>query len=446
MGSVQIIDPAGEVVPVGGRPVEVGPGRGDLRVSSVPASEWWLNGGRLGSVPLVGGRTVSHARIVAEQPYVAAAVYRLLQSSVRVPLKVYKRTGDDSRERLRPGDHPLARGIAEPWEGAGPAQLVQHLLGNLLVQGNALAEVLDGARRVRFDDLDWRTCSPIRPTTRRISGWTVREDGDERDVSADTVVHVTWWSPLGSTGISPLRQLGTTVSIEDALQRWQRAAAQNGARPPSAIEADEKFLGLDPDERGELIAGLRADVNAIYAGPENAGRPALLPPGLTWKAVGHTAVEAALIEQRKVAREEVAAVYQIPPPMLGILDHATFANITVQREWFYTESLGPPLVLIEQALNSQVVREQLRDDDVFCEFDFAGVLRGDRLREVQALREAIDSSLMTPNEGRSVLNMPRSTSPGMDAFYVRANNLRPMGADDAEPADDGELAAGDPPG
>jgi phage portal protein BeeE len=127
--------------------------------------------------------------------------------------------------------------------------------------------------------------------------------------------------------------------------------------------------------------------------------------------------------------------------MLGILDKATFSNIEIQREMAYTDTLAPPLVLIEQAINAQLIRALLREDDVFVEFDFAGVLRGDRLKEVQAIREAISTGLMTPNEGRSVLNMPRSSEDGMDAFYMPTNNMTPVGApDDTSPAATGGTA------
>jgi hypothetical protein len=55
------------------------------------------------------------------------------------------------------------------------------------------------------------------------------------------------------------------------------------------------------------------------------------------------------------------------------------------------------------------------------------VLRGDRLQEITAIRDAIATALMTPNEGRDVLNYQRSPEPGMDDFYLPFNNLAPVG-------------------
>src|SRR5690554_6984432 len=48
-----------------------------------------------------------------------------------------------------------------------------------------------------------------------------------------------------------------------------------------------------------------------------------------------------LIEARKLTREEVAAAYYIPPPLVGILDHATFSNIREQHKQLYQDTLGP---------------------------------------------------------------------------------------------------------
>ena len=422
-----------ELVPAGAQaqlpgPVELAPGRGDLNYTSTP----WMGAPLSTSgLSLVDGRTVSFATLFATQPWVAAAVMRLLTLAVRVPLKCYRRTGDDSRERLRPDDHPLAEAIVHPWDRAGQVQFTMALLGSLLVHGNGVMEVEQGrGDRIRFGELDYRYTKPILPWRDVVAGWNVLgEHGQpDREASSDKVLHAAWWSPLGPLGVSPLAQLGITLLIEDAAQRYQRATFRNGARPPSAITATEQFLDLDRVERTALLTNLREDVDRLYSGPENRGRPALLPPGLDWKPIGHTAVEAALIEQRKIAMTEVAAVYMVPPPMIAQLDRATYSNISELRQIAYTDGLGPPLVLIESAVNAQLVHALLGEDDVYVEYDFGGVLRGDRLKEVEALRESIASALQTPNEARSTLNLPRSTDPGMDDFYLPTNNLRPVGS------------------
>jgi len=293
----------------GGGVTEIAPGRGNLNYGSsfypsFPTALW-----------MIGGRVASFTRLFLSQPWIAAAVMRMLTWSVRVPLKLYRRTGEgddeNSRQRLRPGDHPLADALINPWDRGYQAQLVHALLGPVLVHGNSVTELQSGAgETIQFIPKDWRYTIPMMPFRDSIDGWVFDSDTPalRREVSVDDCLHVCWWSPAGPIGCSPLQQLGVTIRTEDAAQRHQEAMFLNGARPPSAITASDEFLGMDRNERQEIMAQLRQDITDIYTTPENAGRPALLPPGLDWKMVGHTSQEVELIEQRKIAREEVAGV------------------------------------------------------------------------------------------------------------------------------------------
>lgn len=420
-----VVWPTPDNTGMGTIPIQVAPGRGDLNYSSsyypvVPTS-----------LRLLGGRAVSFTRLFQSQPWIAAAVMRLLTWAIRVPLRAY-RTADDPNDRdpLAPGEHPIAGMIARPWDRGGPADLTQALLGPMLVHGNSTTTADDTANSdvIELDSKDWRYCQPIMPWRDSLEGFRFDTDSPEfmDEVSIDKVLHCHYWSPDGPLGTSPLQQLGVSLQIEDAAQRYQRSVFQQGGRPPSAVTASDAFLGIEPEERREIMAQLRRDITELYGGPENMSKPALLPPGLDWKPLGGTVVEAALIEQRKITRDEVCAVYLIPPPMLGILDRATYSNISVQRDMIYTHSLGPPLVIIEQAINCQLIRDLLQEEDVFVEFDFSKVLRGDRIAEINALRSAISTALMSPNEGRVVLGMPHVDEPLMDDYFIPANNLKPI--------------------
>lgn len=406
-----------------GAPVEIGPGRGDLRRGSVPFA---LDLQR--SVRLVE-RHVSYSRIFATQPVLAGPVNWLLRQSKRVPLKVYRRVEEDATMPLRPRDHPLAAAIAAPWPRGSQAQLVSFLLGSYAVHGNTVMPVDSGANNaIRFEPADWRFVIPIMPWRGEIAGWEINTDqGEEQRKTrgADTVLHIHEYSPLGPFGISPLQQLGVTIAIEDALLRHQRATLQNGVRTSAAVKTtDDKFFGLDPAERKELMSQLREDIKDIQSGPENAGRPWLLPPGLDVTPFGQTAVEAQLIEQRKVNQREALTMYGVTPATQGIIERS--AELPEQRQMAISEGLAPPLMLIEACITSQIAHGLLGEDDVFVAFDFTQILRGDFLREVEALQKAVSVALMNPEEGRGRLGLPRTNLPEMEQFYMPRNNLIPV--------------------
>jgi HK97 family phage portal protein len=421
----QVIDPDGELVTV---IPYVDPAR-----ASRLLDQWFAAPD--GAVSMLPGRTVSYAELYAEQLWVGACVDRLLTWSLLVPLKTYRRTGPDGeREQVR--DHPLAAAIGAPWAGAGAVHLVQHLLGPKLVHGNTLARVRSGASdKLQFEPKDWRVVRPVResPTAAipgPIVGWVEHDPlGEDHGLPLDETLHIASWSPLGPLGVSPLRQLGVTLQIEDAAQRWARSTLQRSFRPSGVVEIAPEYLKLDDPEQQKLYDATALRLRSMYGGADRAGTPPIFPPGISWKdAAPSTAVEVRLLEQRRVNREEAAAIYQVPAPMVGILDKATYSNISTLRQVAYTDGLAPPLVMVEATINSRVCRELLGEPDLFVEFDFSGVLRGDKLREIQALREAISSALMTPNEGRDVLNKPRSPNPLANDLFIQASNYKPLGS------------------
>lgn len=413
------------IVTTGDRLLTTGGQPSWLKRPSVPLSAY-AGGSALG---LAGGLSISYAQLYRTQPWVAVAINKLVRQMSRLPLKVYKRRSDGEKERATDGPAPL---FEQPWKRGSPNKLKQAFSFPVFLHGNSLiakSRPAKGAPPDSLIPLDWRFIKPGADSFGNpVDYWsTTQFGGEERFIAPDEVVHTAWWAPDGPIGVSPLQQLGVSIRLEEAAQRYQTSAFENGVRTAGALvlPPDSK---LKREEREEL----RQEIHDTHGGVDQAFRLMLLSGGMDFKGMSQTAVEAELIEQRKLTREEVAAVYDIPPPLIGILDHATYSNVAEMHRMLYVTVLGPPLVMVEETIKAELIDPEPAWEGYFVEFDLSEVLKGDTLKEIQALREAIQTGLMTPNEGRQVRNLGKSDNPAADQLYMPANNMAPLGDSGAD--------------
>ncbi len=392
-------------------------GRKSLSVPSVPFATWGRS-----HMELLDGKAISYSGIYRSQPYVATAVGVLVKQISRLPLKVYEITSGGERQRVREGR--LVDLIERPAPGCSAAQFKQWIALPLCLHGNAtLAKI----RTEKFGPpsrvwpLDWTFMQAFQESeipSKPIRFWRYDELSEPLYLEPDEVVHLKWEPPEGQIGVSPIEQLGVTIRIEQSAQEYQESYLKEGIRPPAGIQFPEGAV-LDNQTKAEM----REDIQRAYAGAKNATHPILIPGGATWVALGHNAREAELIDQRKLTREEVASVYNIPQPLMGILENATLANVEALHRMFYTTVLGPWLTLIEETIQAQIIDPEPAFEGMFVEFDLSEVLRGDKLKETQALKEAVQSGLLTINEARAVQNRPRFDLDWCDEPLIPTNNL-----------------------
>ena len=128
---------------------------------------------------------------------------------------------------------------------------------------------------------------------------------------------------------------------------------------------------------------------------------------MTWKQAAFNARESEYLEGRKLTREECARSYHIPLPLVGILEHATFSNITEQHKNLYQDCLGPWCKSIEQDLELQLLPEFSDVENVYVEFNIAEKMKGSFEEQIKAFQAAVGRPWMTPNEARARMNMPQ---------------------------------------
>jgi HK97 family phage portal protein len=363
-------------------------------------------------------RLISYSEIYDTQPVVAAAVNRLAQQGATLPLKVYERQENGERDRVV--GHPLDELLSKPVARRGSVHLKQWALLPMLIHGNALLAKYrkdpDGPPTALLP-VSWSKVEAYAPEGGPVEWWATTQTGERRWIDVADTIHFAWESPQGEIGTSPLRQLGTTIQVEDAAQRYQQAMFKNGARPTGAIKLAEG-TPLDPETRAEM----RRDIERLHAGIGNAGRPVLLPGGASWEAMAHSAHEAELIEQRKLNREEIAMVYNLPGPLIGDLEHGTYTNVTELNKQLYKSVLRPWLTLIEEIVQAHLIDPEPEWDGLFCEFDLGEQLKGDPVELANALRTQVEAGVMTRNEARKFLNLPRDPNPQADQLFFAANN------------------------
>lgn len=380
-----------------------------------------------GAISLIGeGRTVSYARIYRTQLWVGVVTNKLTRQVARLPLKTYRLNSQGHRERVR--DTPLAQLMRAPWAGAAPFQLKERIMLPLLVHGNSLLRKLrvegPGGPPTGLLPLDWRYVRPHGEPTGPVEVWETTEPGHPRYLEPADVVHFAYQAVDGPIGVSPLQQLGVTIALEEAAQRYAAANFKNAARHSGALVAP-KEARLSSDDREEY----RREIRELYQGPENAFNVAVLGNGFEWREFGGSAKEAQLVDQRKVNREEVAACYDMPPPVVGILDHATYSNVEELYRSLYRTSLGPPIVLVEETLDAQLVRDEPAFEEDFSEFDLSEVMRGDPKEEADQLAVEIEHGTLTIDEARRIKNRPEFGLAETTRPLYAANNLKPVGVE-----------------
>lgn len=367
--------------------------------------------------PMSNGWPSAYAAIYRSHLWVYTVVSKRARATARLPLPVYER---DELNRPRSDDHPMAKLLANP----NPAMSSFDLWKWTSSTYDIFGETFWFKRRVGGRLVGLYPFHPSSMSYDDAAGVWAFDNGRQRmdDISSLDLVHFRDFNPDSLThGLSALEPLRATLENEWAARVATSSFWQRGARPGMALTHKGNL--------SDAAAGrLKTQFNAIAAGADKTGVTVVLEEGMEPKPLTLTAEEAQYIETRKLNREEVCAAYDIPPPVVHILDHATFSNITEQMRSMYRDTMAPHLKGFEATIETDLRRAEFPDDDVYAEFLMDDVLRGDFETRQDALAKATH---MTIAEKRKVENLPFID--GTDRIFMNAAEV-PMTAPQTDDA------------
>lgn len=376
-----------------------------MRVQAL-GSEWFENwkDPRLAVFFENAGQTQSGAHVTIKtalrNPSVFRCVSLISYAMGMIPLHLLR--GDDF-ESEKADDHslyPVLYSEPNPWQSAFDFR--SHMQLWALVDGDAYARVVRSGNKV----LSLVPMNDYQVTPFQNGDWTVSykartPNGGEIILSPRDVFHLRGLSLDGVRGLSLVKQAAEAIGL--AIQTEAAAARlfRNGMLVGGVLSHPGK---LGP----EALRNLRASLEERYTGADNAHKWMVFEEGMKAEKLSQTAEEAQHIETRKHQIEEIARIFGVPRPLMGVDDTSWGTGIEQLGIGFVRYALSPWFTAWEQAIRRTLLigREKT---DLKPKFNEGALLRGSMKDQADFFARALGSGGHQPwmhvDEVRALMNL-----------------------------------------
>lgn len=325
-----------------------------------------------------------------------------------LPLKSYRTTADDERERVTSIlDNPAGPDAMTPmeWKATNVLHLVLHGEAPLLHRRN------EGGALVGYEPIHPLALS-IKHAPRELSGpgkkypdgkiytlatRTPLGTAQPVDLTSKDITVIPGPISNGLRGMSFLSFGRNSLSISLAGEKAAAKMFKNGAQINGVlVPGDSENLSLSD------IEALRADLDQNLFGVDNAGSVPIVNKVLKFAPWQMTNLDAQFLESRQFQVEEAARWLGVPPHLLmqGTAVSNWGTGVAQQNKNLAQYVLRPWTKRIEERLSRNLPSPR------FCEFDMAGLESGSAADESALLLSQVNGGLITPNEARRIKNLP----------------------------------------
>ena len=334
----------------------------------------------------------------------------------QVPLKLMKES-NGKREPAK--DNPLYHLLAsKPNSWQTSFEYREMMAWHLVLTGNHYSYInrgVSGGSIKELIPLDPKNVTVKQNADFSLSYEVRGKDGAMALVTADKIWHVRGPSQNGYLGLDCVKlareAIGLALNGEDAAKRLQ----ENGVRPSGVYSVEGT---LSPDQYKALAAWIKENAS----GAENAGKPMILDRSAKWVNTQMTGVDAQSLETRRFQIEEICRFFRVMPIMVGYSDKAaTYASAEQMFLAHVVHTLAPWFVRIEQSIDAQLLTDSDRQAGLYSNFVEEGLLRGAAIDTMNTILGYVNGGILTPNEGRALLDRNPDTDPAADQLRIPAN-------------------------
>lgn len=307
--------------------------------------------------------------------YVYACITKRARAVASVPWYVYEQNSDGTWDKVV--NHPLELLIDKPNPFMSRSDFMERLIINLDLTGNSIFQKI----QVRNTTIELFPLGPdgIRPIpddNEFIKAYEYQVGSQKIQIPPDEILHAMYVDPSNVFwGLAPLQVAAKTVDTDSEALNWNKIALQNRAVTDGTFTFDQP---LTRDQWQDA----RQQIREQHQGSQNARAPWVLGGGAKWQSMSLSPVDMDFIEGRKMTREEICTVFEVPPPIVGILDKANYSNMKEARRVFWLDTIIPLLENVKNILNRSINPEYGQ-----------GIEIGFDLSNVEALQENFNEKI-----------------------------------------------------
>lgn len=311
----------------------------------VAAQEWALG------LPITGISGIEYP--YAQHPTVAIAISTIAEDAAAVARQLYPQGERDEDSEIE--DHPLLDLWDKPNEVMCGADLwiasytFFKLTGECIWYYPGLRIGITGG--VRANRRSTGTLDLIDPTTVTIQQkngelvYVQRVNGQDVPLDSKFLTHFKRYNPYNPLrGLSQLEALALELNLDWNAASWNKSffGDQNGV-PTGLLKPDAGTI-VRAQDRDDYLK----QWNSKHAKRRGVG---ILPPGWDWKDVGSSPKDMEFGQQREFSREQILAVFGVPPFMAGVLDKANYANAREQSANYWNGPITRMLSYFSNVIN-----------------------------------------------------------------------------------------------
>jgi HK97 family phage portal protein len=277
--------------------------------------------------------------------------------------------------------------------------LRETLMGHILLWGNGYAEkVVNGyGELVQLWPIAPNLVTPMWQNGEIL--YRVKVGEEDKYFTRDKILHIPGIGFDGLMGYSVVAMARKSIGLGMAMETFGSLYFGNGTHPGVIVSHPNQLSAA-------AHANLKKSLTEGYSGLGQSHRLLLLEEGMKLEKVGVPPEDAQFLESRQFQIPEIARWFNLPPHKLKDLTRSSFNNIESEQRSFYTDTLLPWLVTLEQNYNMQLLTDSDRAlsgrGRLYYKHVVEGILRADAAGRGAFYREMFNIGAFSINEIRQL--------------------------------------------